>query len=74
MNKLVIKGYTLCYYPKASECQMNAKGDEDLTLALYDKRAGRIEDKNGNLVPTGTFWDFEKGQPKVEKKKIKEEK
>jgi len=63
---MVVKGYTLCFLPKAREAEAAAKGDEDLLLALYDKRAGRIE-KDGVLVPTGTFWDSVNGV-RVEKK------
>lgn len=64
--QVVYKKKFWCVNPvKLADAIKVANGNEDLILAEYDKRAGLIKDYDtGEVIPRGTFWDFEKGEPK----------
>lgn len=67
----VFKKKFWCTNPvKLAEAIKAANGSEDLVLAEYDKRAGLIKDWNtGEKIERGTFYDFEKGEPRKAPKK-----
>ena len=52
-----IGGYGLVDVPKIRRAETASKGNDKLTLALYEKYGGLIV-KKGVVVEKGTFWDF----------------
>lgn len=59
------KGYVLENRDKAAQAAEAADKNKTDILAEYDKRGGLIRTEKGEVVPAGTFWDFEKGAPRV---------
>ena len=68
-----ISDYILANEAKARQVQgvLGYNGSDDAILAAYDKRGGLIlKVENREVVPTGTFYDFEKKVAKFDKKVI----
>lgn len=69
----MVAGYGLVTEAKVRRAEAAAKGDEELTLALYASYGGLIVDKNYNPVENEKFFDFKTKQPVKAKKEVKKE-
>lgn len=64
-DTVVVKGFELLNARKIAQAleELGENPSEEALLAAYDKRAGAIR-KDGRLIATGTFWDFDEKKPK----------